>query len=161
MAKAIRKRKIRSNRKYDPSFCDIVIEVAEKGGWHAAMYRKLGITKKTFQQYRKDIPEFAIAVEEADLILQESLEKTLLGLAKAECKGNLAAIQFLLQVKFRDEYRLSTDVKSESTNITINQLNLTPEQRDYKIAQLTEKLRAQGIDLSSLTSPKLIEGSHD
>lgn len=152
------KRIKRIDTKYRPWMCDAVIEVAEKGGFHAAMMLRLGISRGTFYSYIREYPEFARAVEQADLITQSDNENTLSAIAKNKKAGDFKAVSYILQTKFAKDYPKDV-IDSSSTNITINNLNLTSEERDHKIAQLAEKLRAAGHDLSGLLNPttKIIE----
>ena len=138
--------------KYHPEMCNIVIEVAKEEGFHAAMCVALGITEKTFNVYRKDHPEFNDAVEYADLITLAQQEKRLQdGAAGRIEKYNFNANAMVLNNKYRHSYDRSGS--GNNTEITINAINLTPEQINYKIAQKLEKLKSLGIELQ----PAVIE----
>ncbi len=143
------------NSKYKPSMCDTVIEVAKRGGFHAAMMLELGVGHTAFYNYIQRYPEFAAAVERADLIIQAKNESILSEIAENKSAGDFKATSYILQTKFAKEYaRERMDMNAiTANNITINNLTLTSEERDYKIAQLSEKLRSAGYDLSALLNP--------
>lgn len=146
------RKKIRSDKKYKPSMCATVIQVAKEGGFHPAMMLKLGISRTSFYTYIRDYPEFARAVEQADLITQAQHEKNLVECAEGSSKADFKATAFVLQTKFNKDYPKDTP-ETNNTTITVNNLNITPQERDNKIAQLADKLRAVGFDLSSLMNP--------
>lgn len=139
--------------KYRPWMCDAIIEVAQEGGYHAAMMLRIGVSKGVFYDYKNTIPEFAEALEKADLINLARQEKLLLDGAEGKVKNyNFTANQYILQNKYKSLYQRDNK-ELGSTSITINNLTLTPEQRDSKIAQISEKLRSMGIDINSISDP--------
>lgn len=147
------------NCKYAEWMCDAVIEVAEEGGYHAAMMLRIGVSKATFYNYRDDFPEFKEALERADLINLARQEKLLLDGAEGNIRNyNFTANAYILQNKYKSLYQRDNK-EQNNTAITINNLNLSPEQRDYKIAQISEKLRSMGINI--LPDLKVIEGEED
>lgn len=151
---------MRLDCKYKESMCDEVIKVAQAGGFHVAMCLKLDISRASFDNYRKKYPEFAAAVEKADMITQANSEQTMLDLSKNKNEGHFQAASFLLKTKFKEDYPSDVPATETTSNsITINNLNLTNEERDHKITQLSDKLRSAGFDLSSLLNPttKIIE----
>jgi hypothetical protein len=152
------KRARRKDSKYDPAMCDMVIEVANEGGFHAAMMLKIGVSKGTFRTYRQEYPEFDNAVQQADLIIQAKTEKVVVDISENRKAGDFKAAAFILQTKFNQEYPRDGN-ELTPTSITINNLTITNEERDYKIMQLSEKLRSSGYDLSQLMNPltKIIE----
>lgn len=146
------KKSRRKDCKYNRSMCNTVIQVAEDGGYHAAMCLELGISRSTFDNYRKNYPEFARAVEQADLISQSDTERTLSDISKNKKAGDFGAAKFILQTKFKEEYPLEKP-DSTNTSITINNLNLTNEEKDLRIQQISEKLKLAGYDVSALLNP--------
>ena len=137
---------------YHPKMCDVVVEVAQKGGFHSAMCIALGICFSTFNKYRKEYPEFAAAVEQADLVNLAAMEKSLVEAVHGDnTKLNFKAAEMLLSNKYRDLYsKVAT-----TTDITINTINLTSDELNAKIAQKLQKLQSLGIALDT----KVIE--HD
>jgi hypothetical protein len=51
--------------KYDPAFCDVVIELGKQGASKVEMACKLGISRDSFDVYEKTHPGFSEAVKEA------------------------------------------------------------------------------------------------
>ena len=51
--------------KYDPAFCDVVIELGCTGASKVEMACKLGISRDSFDVYEKTHPQFSEAVKEA------------------------------------------------------------------------------------------------
>lgn len=132
--------------KYKPEMCDVVIQVANDGGFHAAMMVALDIGNDTFYRWKREIPEFKEAVEKADLISLALQEAALMDGMLGKIKGyNFSANAMILNNKYKALYQ-RTDGGS-TTDITINTINLTPEQLDTKIAQKLEKLKSMGIEL--------------
>ena len=132
--------------KYKPEMCDIVQAVAHDGGFHAAMMVACGITNDTFYAWKRDIPEFKEAVEKADLISLALQEAALMDGMMGKIKNyNFSANAMILNNKYKALYTRGEG--SGNTEVTINTINLTPDQIDTKIAQKLEKLRSMGIDL--------------
>jgi hypothetical protein len=61
--------------KYDPSFCDRVIELAATGASKAEIALDLDIAYSTFDVWQNEIPEFSEAVKRAERISQGWWEK--------------------------------------------------------------------------------------
>jgi hypothetical protein len=145
---------------YNPRMCDLVIETAIAGGFHAAMCLSCGITAKTFDNYRKEHIEFNDAVEYADLITLSQQEQKLQDMADGKIKGDYRATAMLLNNKYRHIYDKTA---GSNTEITINTINLTSDQMNAQIAQKLEKLKSMGIEVGTvmptLGTPILIE--HD
>lgn len=132
--------------KYRPDMCDVVIQVANDGGFHAAMMVALDIGNDTFYRWKREIPEFKEAVEKADLISLALQEAALMDGMLGKIKGyNFSANAMILNNKYKALYQ--RDGAGGNTEITINTVNLSPEQLDTKIAQKLEKLKSMGIEL--------------
>ncbi len=56
--------------KYDPSFCDRVIELAKVGASKAEMALELDIHYSTFDDWQNNNPEFSDAVKKAERLAQ-------------------------------------------------------------------------------------------
>jgi hypothetical protein len=61
--------------KYDPAFCDKVIELAATGASKAEIALDLDIAYSTFDVWQNEIPEFSEAVKRAERISQGWWEK--------------------------------------------------------------------------------------
>lgn len=135
--------------KYQPWMCDKIVEIAEQGGHIAAMCQAIGIkSEDTFHRWKKEHQEFADAYEEAKTMSKGVYENILLQGAMGKIPGfNFNAIAMIMNNKFPTEYKRGANGSSTNTEITINQLNLTPEQVQYKISQKLEKLKSLGVDL--------------
>lgn len=135
--------------KYEPSMCAQILEIAATGGHVAAMCKAIGISRTQFYKWKKTIPEFAEAIEDAKLTSQSVYENLLLQGALGKIPGfNFNSLSLIMHNKFPDEYKRGSNGSAVSnTEITINQLHLSPKEIDYKIAQKLEKLQALGIDL--------------
>ncbi len=134
--------------KYEPWMCDKIIEVAGEGGHIPAMCAAIGIrSEDTFHRWKKEHKEFADAYEEARTISQGVYESLLLQGALGKIKNfNFNAIAMIMNNKFPNDYKRGTGSGS-NTEVTINQLNMTPEQVSAKINQKLERLKSMGIEL--------------
>lgn len=134
------------NTKYRPEMCDVVVQVAHDGGFHAAMMVALDIGNDTFYRWKREIPEFKEAVEKADLVSLALQEAALMDGMLGKIKGyNFSANAMILNNKYKSLYQRADG--GSNTEITINTVNLSPEQLDSKIAQKLEKLKSMGIEL--------------
>lgn len=130
---------------YSSGMCQTVVNVAKAGGFEAAMCVALNISPTTFRSYQEKYPEFKEAVEFANTIILAMQEKNLQDgiVGKTEGKYNFSANAYVLNNKYKQLY--SSASGSNNTEITINQINLSPEQITAKIAQKLEKLQTMGI----------------
>lgn len=134
--------------KYKVEMCDVIKAVATDGGFHAAMMVACGITNDTFYRWQREIPEFREAVAQADLISLALQEAALMDGMMGRIKNyNFNANAMILNNKYKALYTRGEG--SGNTEVTINTINLTPDQMDIKISQKLEKLRSMGIDLKS------------
>lgn len=135
--------------KYEYWMCAKIKEIAGSGGHIPAMCRAIGINSEdTFHRWKREIPEFKEAYEEAKMISKSVYENILLQGAMGQIPHfNFNSVAMIMNNKFPDEYKRGANGSNTNTEITINQLNLTPEQIDYKIQALLEKRRARGIDI--------------
>ncbi len=143
--------------KYDVKMCEVVISTAECGGQEAQMCINCGIGKSTFNKYIKEYPEFAAAVEYAKLIFVATLEAMMVAGAEGRIEHyNFKANEKLLAVA-EEKYR-SLSERGQSTTVNINTINLSPEERNNKIKQISEKLKSFGIEYDVPEDPpKLID----
>lgn len=136
-------------RKFESWMCDKIIEVAQTGGHIPAMCAAIGIrSEDTFHRWKREYPEFKEAYEEARTVSKGVYENLLLQGAMGTIPHfNFNAVAMIMNNKFPDEYKRGANGSNTNTEITINQLSLTPEQVDYKISQKLEKLKSMGIEL--------------
>lgn len=131
---------------YRPEMCDKIIEVAGRGGHIAEMRLSIGVySKETWYEWKEKYPEFAEAVRIAELVSLVWWERY--GRDNLTTK-NFSATSYamIMNNKFKDDY---SRTGSGNTEITINTVNLSPEQLEQKIAQKLDKLRTLGITLDS------------
>lgn len=129
---------------YTPRMCEIVVATAEAGGFRAAMCVNCGISNSTFANYIREYPDFAEAVEYAELVLLAQQEALLTAGAQGKIKNyDFRANSYILNNKYRHIY----DKTTGSTEVNINTINLTPEQINEQIAKKYARLRAFGVDI--------------
>ena len=136
---------------YEDWMNDAIVEVAKEGGHIAAMCIKIGIrSEDTFHRWKREIPAFKEAYDEARMhskaLYEQNLLRGSLGLIK---DFNATAYMCIINNKFPEDYKRDRTGGGDA-NITINNLTLTPEQLDYKIAQKTELLKSMGITIPAL-----------
>ena len=138
--------------KFELWMCDKIKEVAEAGGHIAQMCVAIGInSENTFHEWKKKYPEFKEAYDESKTISKAVYENILLQGAMGKIPGfSFNSLAMIIHNKFSDEYKHGAKAGGGSTEITINQLNLSPEQIDYKIAQSLEKLKSAGQTIELL-----------
>lgn len=129
--------------KYTPDMCDKIIEVAAQGGHITEMRLAIGAySKETWYRWKEEHPEFAEATELAELISLVWWERRgREGISEKNFNATVYAM--IMNNKHKNEYSRNTG--SNNTEITINTVNLSPEQIEQKIAQKLEKLRTLGI----------------
>lgn len=134
---------------FESWMCEKIIKVAKKGGHVSAMCAAIGIrSENTFYRWNREIPEFAEAYDCARMHSKAFYEQLLLDCATGNNKDvNVRALEKILSAKFKDEYRESSQ---NNTEITINNLNLTPDQLSAKIAQKMAVLKSAGVTLNGL-----------
>lgn len=152
-------RRAGSQTKYSSMMCDKVVAVAMEGGFRAAMCVALNISLSTFNNYIRDYPDFADAVEFADLVTLAQQEQLLQDGARGMTEGkyNFTANAFILSNKYKHLYDKAGGGGNTEININNNTINLTPEQLTAKIAQKMEQLKIRGIELDPVVIEQ-IEG---
>jgi hypothetical protein len=148
--------------KYNPEFCDIILEVAERGGHKAEMSRLMGINEDTFTEWCKTYPEFGRAWTDSKTISKAFYENLLL---KAACgqidKFNFNSVAMIMNNKFGDEYRRSANGGAGNTHVEITNNTLTMADTrsiDEQIAHKLQHLNSLGLQLNV---PLLIEQDDD
>jgi hypothetical protein len=100
--------------KYDPAYCELVIQLGEIGKSKAQCAAKIGVTRKTMDAWADKHPEFLYAIKASqDLALawweDQGQEGMFLG-----AKGfNATAFIFQVKNRFREDYR---DVQDHTVN---------------------------------------------
>lgn len=145
---------------YEPWMCQKIVEVARRGGHIAAMCEEIGIrSEDTFHRWKRENPDFKAAYEHARLASKAVYEERLLQGALGLIPGfNATAFAMLMNNKFPEEYKRE---HKASTEITINSLNVSPEQIEYKIAQKMDLLKSMGVDLTSHSTHSENENEED
>jgi len=105
-------KKIGRPSKYDPSFCDLVLELGAQGKSKAQIAALIGVTRPTIDSWCAEHPEFLYAIKAAtDLSLAwwETLGQTNV----VRPGFNAAAFIFQMHNRFRADYR--RDAKEAAT----------------------------------------------
>jgi len=101
--------------KYDPKFCETVIEVGEQGDTLAAMAEACDIHRETLNEWMKIHPEFSDAVkrglQKAQVLWERSGLEMALGLKES---GNPTTYIFNMKNRFKDDWRDKHDFNHES-----------------------------------------------
>jgi len=99
-----------SNSKYDPKYCDTVIELGLQGSSQKMMCSTIGINKNTLGNWQKAHPEFADAMDLALVHAQAYWERLML--VNAENKNfNTRMVEIAVRGQFQDTYRETRDTK--------------------------------------------------
>lgn len=93
---------------YDPSYCDVVIELGAQGKVTAQIGAAIGVTKQTLHEWARVHPEFSdafdLARQNAEAWHLEKATETAIG----DRQGNAGMAKFLLSAAFG--YREGSDV---------------------------------------------------
>ncbi|MEQ1718668.1 MAG: hypothetical protein ABL907_22225 [Hyphomicrobium sp.] len=96
--------------KYDPSFCDVVIEAGRAGKSLAWMAATLGVRRETIWDWDNNIPEFSNALAQAKLLSQLWWEDA--GQNGMETQGFSASIwSRSMAARFPEDWRVKSEVK--------------------------------------------------
>ena len=146
-------------QEYDPKFCQTILEVATSGQWVPAMALALGCVPKTIYNWAEKHPEFKEAFEKARVISQGSMEKFgLMGMAGELPKFNYKVWKDIMINRFPGEYTFSEDSKKGDTNITLNTLQVLPDDKlNSKIESLTKMINQAEYAQGKLTKHERIE----
>lgn len=91
---------------YDPAMCDRVVECGREGMGVAEMSAEIGISRETFNAWRKSRPEFSDAVKEAVALSQAWWEKQGRMATFGAIDGfNATSYIFQMKNRFRDDWR--------------------------------------------------------
>jgi hypothetical protein len=134
--------------KYTPDACKKIIEAAGKGAHVAGMCVAIGIASEdTFFRWVREIPEFAEAYKEAQLISKAFYEDQLLRGSLGLTKGfNATSMAMIMNNKFPQDYKRGTGSNTEINIGSINQVAIDPEDLDRKLEEAKAKLKALNYD---------------
>lgn len=97
------KRPVGRPTKYDPKYCQLVIEIGEQGGWLAEMAEACDVVRSTMDEWAANHPEFSEALTRAKQKAQAWFElKGREGLTAEKFNSALWAKQ--MSARHRDEY---------------------------------------------------------
>jgi len=109
------KRKRGRPSKYDPAFCDLVLELGEQGKSRMQMAARLGVTYDTFLEWQKRHPDFLEAVKFSQVLAQEWWEDAgQRGLTMGKAFNGVAFV-FQMKNRFRTDYSDKIEVKHDAT----------------------------------------------
>lgn len=89
--------------KYNPDFCEVVVEVGRKGGWVSEMAEACDVHRSTFPEWEAVHPEFSAALARAKQKAQAWFEKKGRKGLEAD-KFNSALWAKQMSARHRDEY---------------------------------------------------------
>lgn len=99
--------------KYDPKFCDMVIEDMAKGYSLTAFAGLIGVNRDTIDQWRKDYPEFSEAVTRAKAARLRDWETVAIDMrTKGGGPGGATITVFGLKNMGGDEWTDKSEVKN-------------------------------------------------
>lgn len=97
---------------YDPAMCERVVECGREGMGVAEMAAEIGISRETFNAWRKSRPEFSDAVKEAVALSQAWWEKQGRMATFGAIDGfNATSYIFQMKNRFRDDWRDKHDLE--------------------------------------------------
>ena len=132
------------NHKYDPKFCQLVIDIGERGGSLAEMAQECGVLRDTMMIWAKEIEPFGRAIQIAKQAAQVVWEKKGLDATFGKTPGfNATSYIFNMKNRFGHDY---SDVSRVDVNSTVN--------HNLQLDSLTQDQLAQ---LASMLAPKSAE----
>lgn len=137
--------------KYESWMSEKIIEIAEQGGHIAQMCVAIGVkSEDTFHRWKKEIPEFGDAYDQAKVVSKAFYENLLLRGAAGLIPGfNATAMAMIMNNKFSDDYKRNASGNGDTQiNITHNTLAISQEDQMLQIQGKLEKLKALGIDFN-------------
>lgn len=102
--------------KYDPAFCDRVIELGREGASFAEMALELDIAYSTFDVWKNDNAEFSEAVKKAERLSQGWWEREGRKATFGGIDGfNATSFIFNMKNRFKQDWRDKTEVEHDIT----------------------------------------------
>lgn len=106
--------------KYDPSYCDVVVELGKEGKSLAQMCAHFDVTRQTIDNWAEQHPEFLEALNRARVHMQAKLEEMgFAGLTNKEF--NAAVWKKTMEARFRDDYTERKEVDHKGQMVMIAQ----------------------------------------
>jgi hypothetical protein len=97
-------RKIGRPSKYDPSFCELVLDLGSEGKSRAQIAAAIGVDRDTLREWAKQYPEFSVAIKGAKELELAWWENA--GQINMTRQGfNATAFIFQMKNRFREDYR--------------------------------------------------------
>lgn len=105
--------------KYDPSYCDSVVELGKVGRSPAQIATALGICRNTLDSWKREYPPFCEALTRARTEAQSFWEEELRRQVFEKSQDvNTPALKLLLQARFREDYTEQTKIEHQG-NLTV------------------------------------------
>ena len=128
--------------KYDPSFCDKIIELAYEGAGILQMMVSCGIgSKDTWYAYKDKYPDFKEAANAAKIISGSVDEMAFNEIAREGKKGDTKALQWSMYNKAPEFYSMPNGKGTEIT-ITGGNVILSTTELDAQLETKMAELRA-------------------
>lgn len=109
--------------KYEPRFCDVVLEVGAYGGWISEMAEACDVHRSTFPEWEKAHPEFSAALARAKQKAQANFE--IMGRTGLTAERfNSALWQKQMSARHPDEYTERKDMNL-SGEVTVKKATVT------------------------------------
>jgi transposase len=103
----------RTITKYNPSMCQVMIDMGMEGASQKMIWSQLGISKSTAESWKKKYPDFAEALELSRVHSQAYWEREIL--ANVNNKGfNSRIAEIALRGQFQEDYRETRDNKVDA-----------------------------------------------
>jgi hypothetical protein len=107
-------RKLGRPSKYDPSYCELVLELGATGKSRAQIAASIGVDRDTLKEWVKVHPEFSAALKAAKDLELAWWENA--GQVNMTRQGfNSVAYIFQMKNRFRDDYSEKVDVRHDAT----------------------------------------------
>jgi hypothetical protein len=97
---------------FKPEMCDVMIEMGKLGASQKMIFAELGITKSVADGWKKNIPEFADALELSRVHSQAHWEREILANVGNKAFNSRIA-EIALRGQFQEDYRETRDIKAE------------------------------------------------
>ena len=137
--------------KYNPDFCQKMIDHCDKGHSFTSFAHKIGIGRRTLYDWVKKIPEFAVAYELAwvagltfweDMLMAATLKQTKQVLKKAEGQLDPKDIMAILKTRYREEYAERREVHNTGS-MTMGGVFATGHLEGDELRKALDDARAQ------------------
>ena len=142
-------RKIGRPSKYDPSYCDLVIDLGAVGKSKAQIAAAIGVSRTTIDSWALLHPEFLDALKSAyDLALSWWEDAGQINMLRQGF--NATAFIFQMKNRFREDYR---DVTTSTVNVSADHKHHHTAEPLSESAQWLTKLLGSGAD-SEIQKPR-------